>query len=91
MIEVTISYGCHWGEDGHVRAWPMRLTFGAVGHEVTVDDMLKGRGHAVLRLDQLVALVRGLAGLDMPIELIGAAPAELLPLLVEAGYSVKTC
>jgi hypothetical protein len=53
--------------------------------------MLKGRGHAVLLLDQLVALVRGLAGLDMPIELIGAAPAELLPRLVEAGYFVKTC
>jgi hypothetical protein len=91
MIEVSINYGCQWGDDGHVKAWPMRITFGAVGPEVTVDDMLKGRGHTVLLVDQLVALVRGLAGLDMLIELIGAAPAELSPRLVEAGYSVKLC
>jgi hypothetical protein len=69
----------------------MRIEFGAVGPEVTVDEMLEGRGHAVLLLDQLVALVRGLTGLDTPIELVQPAPAGLGRKLVEAGFYVALC
>jgi hypothetical protein len=92
MIEVaSIRYGCQWGTDGHVRGWPMRITFGAQGPEVTVDEMLEGRGYTVLLLDQLVALVRGMTGLDTPIELAGSAPAGLPTKLTEAGFYVALC
>jgi hypothetical protein len=92
MIEVaSVRYGCQWGPDGHVRGWPMRIEFGAVGPEVTVDEMLEGRGHAVLLVDQLAALVRGMTGLDTPIELVQPAPAGLATKLIEAGYYVALC
>lgn len=92
MIEVaSIRYGCQWGPDGHVKGWPMRITFGADGPEVTVDEMLEGRGHAVMLLDQVVALVRGMTGLDTPIELVQPAPAGLAVKLHEAGYYVALC
>jgi hypothetical protein len=92
MIEVvSIRYGCKWGPDGHVRGWPLRIEFGAVGPEVTVDEMLEGRGHSVLLLGQLVALVRGMTGLDTPIELVQPSPAGLAPMLVEAGFRVAEC
>lgn len=92
MIEVSsIRYGCQWGPDGHVHGWPMRITFGTEGPETTVDEMLEGRGHAVLLLDQLVALVRGMAGLDTPIELVQPAPPGLGRRLIEAGYYVALC
>lgn len=92
MIEVaSIGYGCQWGPDWRGRGWPLRIQFGAVGPEVTVDEMLEGRGHAVLQLDQLVALVRGMTGLDTPIELVRPAPAGLATMLVEAGFRVPEC
>jgi hypothetical protein len=78
MIEVaSIRYGCQWGKDGHVHGWPMRIEFGAAGPEVTVDEMLEGRGHAVMLTDQLVTLVRGMTGLGTK--------------LVEAGFYVALC
>lgn len=89
MIEVAaITYGCSWGEDGHVKAWPMRILFGAKGPEVTVDEMLEGRGHAVMLTDQLVALVRGMTGTDTPILLGPGRPAGLAVKLVERGFYV---
>jgi hypothetical protein len=92
MIEVSsIRYGCQWGPDGHVRGWPMRIEFGAVGPEVTVDEMLEGRGHSVMLIDQLVALVRGMTGLDTPIELVQPAPAGLAVKLHAAGFYVALC
>jgi hypothetical protein len=92
MIEVaSIRYGCQWGDDGHVRGWPMRITFGVEGPETTVDEMLEGRGHAVLLIDQLVTLVRGMTGLDTPIELKQPVPAGVGVKLVEAGYYVALC
>jgi hypothetical protein len=92
MIEVaSIGYGCQWGPDWRGRGWPLRIQFGAVGPEVTVDEMLEGRGHAVLQLDQLVALVRGMTGLDTPIKLARPAPAGLATMLVEAGFRVPEC
>lgn len=89
MIEVaSITYGCRWGEDGHVKAWPMLISFGASGPEVTVDQMLEGRGHAVLLVDQLVELVRGMTGTDTPILLGPGRPAGLAVKLVERGFYV---
>ena len=45
MIEVaSISFGCVLRADGHVESWPLRIAFGAVGPETTVDEMLEGRG-----------------------------------------------
>jgi len=92
MIEVaSIRYGCEWDGHGHVRGWPMRIEFGAVGPEVTVDQMLEGRGHAVLLIDQLVALVRGMTGTDTPIQLVQPAPPGLAVKLVDAGFFVELC
>jgi len=92
MIEVAqIGYGCQWGEDGHVRAWPMRIRFGAVGPEVTVDEMLEGRGHTVMLIDQLVALVRGMTGTDTPIQLVGPFPPGVGRKLAEQGFFVELC
>ncbi len=69
----------------------MRITFGVEGPETTVDEMLEGRGHAVLLIDQLVTLVRGMTGLDTPIELKQPVPAGVGVKLVEAGYYVALC
>lgn len=92
MIDVSgIKYGCQWGPDGHVKAWPMRIEFGKAGPEVTVDEMLEGRGHAVLLIDQLVALVRGMTGTDTPIELVQPVPPGLGVKLIDAGYYVALC
>ena len=90
MIEVAqIVYGCQWDEHGHVRAWPLRVLFGAQGPEVTVDQMLDGRGHTVLLIDQLVALIRGLTGTDTPLQLGVGRPAGLARKLIDMGYYVE--
>jgi hypothetical protein len=92
MIEVaSIRYGCTWDGLGHVMAWPMRIEFGPEGSEVTVDDMLEGRGHTVMLTDQLVALVRGLTGTDTPIQLVRPIPSGLAVKLVTAGFFVELC
>lgn len=90
MIEVAqIVYGCQWNEQGHVQAWPLRVLFGARGPEVTVDAMLEGRGHTVLLIDQLVALVRGMVGTDTPVQLGMGRPPGLARKLLEAGFYVE--
>lgn len=90
MIEVAqIVYGCQWDGFGHVVAWPLRVVFGAVGPEVTVDQMLDGRGHAVMLIDHLVALIRGMAGTDTPVQLGAGRPPGLGRKLVEAGFYVE--
>lgn len=89
MIEVaSITYGCQWGDDGHVKAWPMRIAFGQKGPEVTVDQMLEGRGHTVMLLDQLVALVEGMTPQETPIQLL-APPPGLARKLVDVGFFVE--
>lgn len=90
MIEVaSITYGCQWGDDGHVKAWPMRITFGAQGPEVTVDQMLEGRGHAVLMVDQLVQLIRDITPIETPLQLAAGWPPGLGRKLVDAGFYVE--
>lgn len=89
MIEVaSITYGCQWDANGHVQAWPMRIAFGAQGPEVTVDEMLEGRGHTMMLIDQVVALVQGMTPQDTPIQLL-TPPPGLARKLVDAGYFVE--
>lgn len=89
MIEVArIVFGCTW-DNGHVKAWPMRLSFGAVGPEVTVDEMLEGRGYTMLQLDQLVALIEDLADHRTPIELCPPSPVGLIYKLLQRGRYVE--
>lgn len=68
--------------------WPLQISFGEIGHEVTVDEMLEGRGHAALLVDQLVALVCGMICTDTPIELIRPIPPGVAARLVRAGFYV---
>lgn len=90
MIEVAaITYGCQWGEDGHVKAWPMRIRFGQVGPEVTVDQMLEGRGHAVMLIDQLVQLVRDMTPMETLLQLGVGRPPGLAVRLADAGFAVE--
>lgn len=90
MIEVArITYGCVWDELGHVKAWPMRISFGAQGPEVTVDQMLEGRGHAVMLIDQLAELVSSMTPLETPIQLGIGRPPGLARKLVERGFFVE--
>lgn len=92
MIEVaSIRYGCSWDGMGHVAAWPMRIEFGPEGPEVTVDQMLEGRGHTVMLTDQVVELVRGMTGTDTPIQLVRPIPPGLAVKLVNAGFFVELC
>ena len=90
MIEVArITYGCQWGKDGHVKAWPMRIHFGDEGPEVTVDQMLEGRGHTVMLIDQLVELVSGMTPQETPIQLACPTPPGLARKLIDRGFYVE--
>ena len=90
MIEVaSIIYGCHWDEDGHVKAWPMRITFGALGPEVTVGEMLEGRGHTLMLIDQLVELVCGMTSQETPLQLAAPVPPGLACKLIGRGFYVE--
>jgi hypothetical protein len=90
MIEVaSITYGCQWDGLGHVMAWPLRINFGARGAEVTVDQMLEGRGHAVLMTEQLVELVSGMTSVETPIQLGVGRPVGLARKLVDRGFCVE--
>jgi hypothetical protein len=90
MIEVAqIAYGCQWDEQGHVKAWPMRITFGPEGPEVTVDLMLEGRGHTLMMIDQLVELVCGMTSQETPLQLVQPAPPGVARKLVERGFYVE--
>lgn len=66
----------------------MRIAFGAQGPEVTVDEMLEGRGHTMMLIDQMVALVEGMTPQETPIQLV-TPPPGLARKLVAAGYYVE--
>jgi len=83
----ALVFGCQW-RDGHVVAWPLLIRFGAHGPEVTTDDLLEGRGHAYLGVDQLVALIAQLADHTTPIRLGPGRPPGLARKLTAAGFYV---
>jgi len=90
MIEVaSITYGCQWDGSGHVKAWPMRISFGAQGPEATVDQMLEGQGYTMLLIDQLVELVSGMTPMETPIQLGLGRPPGLARKLLERGFYVE--
>lgn len=90
MIKVAqIAYGCQWDERGHVKAWPMRISFGAQGDEVTVDQMLEGQGHTVVLIDQLVELVCAMTPRETPVQLVQPSPPGLARKLLERGFFVE--
>jgi hypothetical protein len=90
MIEVArIAYGCQWDDDGHMKAWPMQITFGPKGPEVTVDGMLEGRGHTVMLIDQLVELVSRITPQETPIQLVQPAPYGIAQKLISRGFFVE--
>ena len=90
MIEVArITYGCQWDERGHVKAWPMRISFGPQGPEVTVDQMLEGRGHTLMLIDQLVELVCAMTPQETPLQLCVGRPAGLACKLLARGFYVE--
>lgn len=90
MIEIArITYGCQWDEQGHVKAWPMRITFGALGPEVTVDQMLEGRGHTLMLIDQLVELVCSMTPQETPLQLVAPVPPGLARKLLDRGFFVE--
>ena len=67
----------------------MRITFGALGPEVTVDEMLEGRGHALMLIDQLVELVCGMTSQETPLQLVAPGPPGLACKLIGRGFYVK--
>lgn len=90
MTEVAqIAYGCQWDGLGHVVAWPLRISFGPRGPEVTVDQMLEGQGHTVMLIDQLVELVCAMTPVETPIQLVRPFPPGLARKLLERGFYVE--
>ena len=90
MIEgAQIVYGCQWDERGHVKAWPMRISFGPQGPEVTVDGMLEGRGHTVMLIHQLVELVCAMTPQETPLQLVQPSPPGVARKLIERGFYVQ--
>jgi hypothetical protein len=67
----------------------MRIEFGPTGAEVTVDQMLEGRGHTVMLTDQLVELVNGMTPQETPIQLVSPSPPGLARKLIERGFYVE--
>jgi hypothetical protein len=90
MIQVArITYACRWNAEGHVSHGPVRVTFGALEPEVTVEQMLEGRGYTMMNASQLLALLVDMTQPPDVLELAGAVPAEVPPVLAEFGYEVK--
>lgn len=87
MIEVCgVVFGCQWDGQGHVKAWPMRVQFGAVGPEATVEEMLEGRGFTMMRADQLGELLTSLQNPPGEVELRGMVPMSAVDELLSRGF-----
>ena len=67
----------------------MRISFGPQGPEVTVDQMLEGRGHTVMLIDQLVELVCSMTPQETPIQLLQPAPPGVARKLINRGFFVE--
>ena len=90
---------CRWSEDRRsVHGMPV-VTLGRQGEEVTVDGMLRGEGHAVLRVDQLCHLIAGLVVAPSRLMIRELSDAEipaadslvLRSMLSSFGYTVELC
>lgn len=90
---------CRWSDDRRsVHGLPV-VTLGRHGPEVTVDDMLRGEGHAVMRAEQLVHLIAGLLSAPARVLIRELHDAEipagdslvLRSMLTSFGYTVELC
>lgn len=100
MITVqSFERECQWAEDRRsVLGLPV-VTLGRHGVEVTVDGMLRGQGHAVMRADQLVHLILGLVVAPARVMIRELSDAEipagdtlvLRSMLSSFGYTVELC
>ena len=90
---------CRWSDDRQsVHGVPV-VTLGQHGGEVTVDGMLRGEGHALMRADQLVHLIAGLVTAPSRVQIRELADAEmpaadgltLRSMLSLFGYTVELC
>jgi hypothetical protein len=96
MIEVqAIRFGASWS-CGAVVASPLRVELGTAGQETTVDAMLRGEGHTLMRVEQLAHLVAGMVAPSV-VQLKGLdrlRPDDSLTLqsmLHLFGYTVESC
>jgi hypothetical protein len=91
MITIArITYGCRWSAAGHVVRGPVRVVCGAIGPEVTVEQMLEGRGHTQMLPCQLADLLRDMVkSSDAVVELAGEVPAGLKAALSEIGCVIR--
>lgn len=90
---------CRWTDDRRsVNGLPV-VTLGQHGTEVTVDGMLRGEGHALMRADQLVHLIVGLVSAPGRVMIRELSDAEipaadsmvLRTMLSSFGYTVELC
>lgn len=93
-VELGVSWQC-----GQPVASPLRVTFGAVGQETTVDQMVQGHGFAMMKPEQLAHLIAGMAfSAELtPIRLRNSDAVQqtevmiLRSLLQIFGYQVELC
>lgn len=94
----SMQLGVQW-QCGLPVGQPLRVTFGAARAETTVDAMLRGEGHALVRPEQLAHLIAGMAfSAELtPVQFKnsdGIDPADrmtLTSILSTFGYSVELC
>ena len=93
-VELGVSWQC-----GQPVASPLRVTFGDIGHETTVYRMLQGHGFAVMKPEQLMHLIAGMAfSAELTpiklrnIEAVSQTQVMILrSLLSTFGYTVELC
>lgn len=99
MIAVQcVERGVQWS-CGMPVASALRVTFGNHGSETTVDGMIRGHGHALMKPEQVAHLIAGMASISeqAPIRLrnadnVDAAQIMILrSLLSTFGYHVELC
>lgn len=100
MITVqSFERECQWADDRRTVLGLPVVTLGRHGSEVTVDGMLRGQGHAVMRANQLVHLIVGLVTAPSRVVIRELEDADLpagdslvlRSMLSSFGYTVELC
>ena len=97
MIEVqAVRFGASWS-CGVVVASPLRVELGTAKRKTTVDGMLRGEGHTLMRAEQLAHLVAGMVASPAAVQmkgmdgLLAADSLTLHSMLHLFGYTVESC
>lgn len=88
MVEVAAMTWAPWLCEGRTR-WQLQIEFGAIGEEVPMDEMLEGRGFAVLPPEALLKMVQELSPEPCVVVLYGQPPAGVVSRLLAAEYMVQ--